>query len=117
LPISPTESEAAYVLDGLFDHDRSFHAFEMADAYPALKEHIGAPVNAGLILECWDEIMHLAASISTRVVAPSAVLKQLAATANPSHFAKPLCQGAARAWPLKAPFGRVKPRKTPSSVD
>ena len=129
LPISPTESEAAYVLDGLFDHDsslaidehytdtggasdhvfalflligkrfaprlrnlkdRSFHAFEKADAYPALKEHIGTPVNAALILECWDEILHLAASISTRVVAPSAVLKQLAATANPSRLAKAL---------------------------
>jgi TnpA family transposase len=30
--------------------DRSLHAFEKADAYPALKEHIGAPINAALIL-------------------------------------------------------------------
>jgi TnpA family transposase len=129
LPISPTESEAPYVLDGLFDHDgslaidehytdtggasdhvfalfmligkrfaprlrnlkdRSLHAFEKADAYPALKEHIGAPINAALILECWDELLHLGASIATRTVAPSAALKRLAATANPSRLAKAL---------------------------
>lgn len=93
LPISPTESEAAYVLDGLFDQDtildiqehftdtggasdhvfglfdligkrfaprlrnlkeRKFHTFEKGDAYPALSNHIGAPLNATLILDHWD---------------------------------------------------------------
>jgi hypothetical protein len=87
LPISPTESEAAYVLDGLFDQDtildiqehftdtggasdhvfglfaligkrfaprlrnlkdRKFHTFERGDAYPALSNHIGAPINSAL---------------------------------------------------------------------
>ncbi len=98
LPISPTESEAAYVLDGLFDQDtvldiqehftdtggasdhifglfaligkrfsprlrnlkdRKFHTFEKSDAYPALSNHIGAPINADLILDHWDDLLHL----------------------------------------------------------
>jgi hypothetical protein len=115
LPISPTESEAVYVLDGLFDHDtileieelftdtggasdhvfalfcligrrfaprlrnikdRKFHTFEKADAYPTLANHIGAPINTALIMEHWDELLRLAASITTRTVAPSAILKR-----------------------------------------
>ena len=129
LPISPTESEAAYVLDSLFDHDtileieehftdtggasdhvfalfamigkrfaprlrnlkdRKFHTFEKAGTYPALAGHIGAPINAPLILENWDDLLRLAASISTRAVAPSAILKKLAASPNPSQLAKAL---------------------------
>lgn len=108
LPISPTESEAAYVLDGLFDQDtildiqehftdtggasdhvfglfalvgkrfaprlrnlkdRKFHTFDKADAYPALTNQIGAPINASLIFDNWDDLLHLAASITTRTVA------------------------------------------------
>ncbi len=127
LPISPTESEAAYVLDGLFDHDsildieelftdtggasdhvfalfaligrrfaprlrnlkdRKFHTFEKADTYPSLKEHIGAPIN--LIMEHWDDMLRLAASIKTKGVAPSTLLKKLAASPNPSQLAKAL---------------------------
>ena len=129
LPISPTESEAPYVLDGLFDHettldirehftdtggssdhvfalfaligkrfaprlrnlkDRKFHTFEKADTYPALKEHIGAPINSDLILQYWDDLLHLAASIKTKTVAPSTILKKLAASPNPSQLAKAL---------------------------
>lgn len=129
LPISPTESEAAYVLDGLFDHDtileieehftdtggasdhvfalftliekrfaprlrnlkdRKFHTFEKADSYPALANHIGAPINTALILEHWDDLLHLAASITTRSVAPSMILKKLAASSKPSQLAKAL---------------------------
>jgi len=109
LPISPTESEAAYVLDGLFDQDtildiqehftdtggasdhvfglfalvgkrfaprlrnlkdRKFHTFDKADAYPALTNQIGAPINTSLIFDNWDDLLHLAASITTRTVAP-----------------------------------------------
>ncbi|WQP06817.1 Tn3 family transposase [Sinorhizobium meliloti] len=129
LPISPTESEAVYVLDGLFDHDtileieelftdtggasdhvfalfaligkrfaprlrnikdRKFHAFEKADAYPALASHIGAPINTALILEHWDDLLHLAASITTRTVAPSTILKRLSASSKSSDLAKAL---------------------------
>ncbi|MFJ1311881.1 Tn3 family transposase [Agrobacterium sp. P15N1-A] len=129
LPISPTESEAVYVLDGLFDHDtileieehftdtggasdhvfalfsligkrfaprlrnikdRKFHTFEKADAYPALTQHIGAPINTGIILEHWDDLLHLAASITTRTVAPSTILKKFSASSKSSDLAKAL---------------------------
>ncbi|TCQ70422.1 TnpA family transposase [Ochrobactrum sp. BH3] len=129
LPISPTESEAVYVLDGLFDHDtvleieehftdtggasdhvfaifaligkrfaprlrnikdRKFHTFEKADAYPALESHIGAPINSALILEHWDDLLRLAASITTRTVAPSTILKRFSASPKSSELAKAL---------------------------
>ncbi|MVA37960.1 Tn3 family transposase, partial [Agrobacterium vitis] len=129
LPISPTESEAAYVLDGLFDQDtvldihehftdtggasdhifelfaligkrfsprlrnlkdRKFHTLEKSGAYPALSNHIGAPINTSLILDHWDDLLHLAASITTRSVVPSAILKKLSASPKQSHLAKAL---------------------------
>lgn len=129
LPISPTESEAAYVLDGLFDQDtvldihehftdaggasdhifglfaligkrfsprlrnlkdRKFHTFEKSDAYPALSNHIGAPINTTLILDHWDDLLHLAASITTRSVVPSTILKKLSASPKQSHLARAL---------------------------
>jgi TnpA family transposase len=129
LPISPTESEAVYVLDGLFDHDtileieehftdtggasdhvfalfaligkrfaprlrnikdRKFHAFEKTDAYSALENHIGAPINTALILEHWDDLLRLAASITTRTVAPSTILKRFSASSKSSDLTKAL---------------------------
>ena len=129
LPISPTESEAAYVLDGLFDHDtildieehftdtggasdhvfalfaligkrfaprlrnlkdRKLHPLEKADTYPALAGHIGTPINTALILEYWDDLLRLAASIRSRTVAPSTIIKKLAASPNPSQLARAL---------------------------
>ena len=129
LPISPTESEAAYVLDGLFDQDtildiqehftdtggasdhvfglfaligkrfaprlrnlkdRKFHTFEKSDAYPALSNHIGAPINATLILDHWNDLLHLAVSITTRSVVPSTILKKLSASPKESQLARAL---------------------------
>ena len=128
LPISPTESEAVYVLDGLFDHDtileieelftdtggasdhvfalfcligkrfaprlrnikdRKFHTFEKFDAYPSLANHIGAPINTALIMEHWDELLRLAASIMSRAVAPSTILKWCSSSKS-SDLAKAL---------------------------
>lgn len=133
LPISPTESEAAFVLDGLFDHDtilhieehftdtggasdhvfalfaligkrfaprlrnlkdRKFHTFEKADIYPALANHIGLQINTALIMEYWDDLLRLAASIRTRAVAPSTILKwQLPRTQ--ASWRKPCANSAA----------------------
>ena len=129
LPISPTENEAAYVLDGLFDQDtildiqehftdtggasdhvfglfaligkrfaprlrnrkdRKFHTFEKGDAYSALSNHIGAPIDATLILDHWDDLLHLAASITTRAVVPSTILKKLSVSSKGSQLAKAL---------------------------
>ncbi|SEE77698.1 Transposase and inactivated derivatives, TnpA family [Rhizobiales bacterium GAS191] len=118
LPMGATESEAAYVLDGLYGHesrleieehyvdtggandhvfgsfavlgkrfaprlrdlkDWRLHAFEDVGAYPLLKRHIGDRVDAAAIREAWDEILRIGLSIETRAVAPSTVLKKLAA--------------------------------------
>lgn len=70
--------------------DRKFHTFEKADAYPALADHVGMPINAALIMDHWDELLHLAASITTRTVAPSAILKRLSASSKSSDLAKAL---------------------------
>jgi TnpA family transposase len=127
LPISPTESEAAYVLDGLFDHetileidehftdtggasdhvfalfaligkrfaprlrnikDRKFHAFEKGDVYPGIENHLGAPINTALILDHWDDLLRLAASVTARLVAPSMILKRFSASSKSSNLAK-----------------------------
>ncbi|KUM26307.1 hypothetical protein AU467_22440 [Mesorhizobium loti] len=70
--------------------DRKFHTFERGDAYPALSNHIGAPINTTLILDHWDDLLHLAASITTRAVVPSTILKKLSATPKESQLAKAL---------------------------
>lgn len=41
-------------------------------------------------MEYWDDLLHLAASIQTRTVAPSTMLKRLAASRNPSQLARAL---------------------------
>ncbi len=63
---------------------------ERPETYPALQQHIGVPINTSLIMEYWDDLLHLAASIQTRAVAPSAILKRLAASRNPSQLARAL---------------------------
>ena len=47
---------------------------EKGDVYPALMNHIGAPINIALILDHWDDLLHLAASITTHAVVPSTIL-------------------------------------------
>lgn len=59
-------------------------------AYPALTSHIGAPINTTLILDNWDDLLHLAASITTCTVVPSTVLKKLSASPKESQLAKAL---------------------------
>ncbi|EHK53324.1 transposase Tn3 family protein [Mesorhizobium alhagi CCNWXJ12-2] len=69
---------------------RKFPTFEQGDAYPALTNHIGAPINTTLILDHWDDLLHLAASITTRSVVPSTILKKLSASPKESQLAKAL---------------------------
>lgn len=68
--------------------DRKFHTFD--DAYPALSGHIGAPINTTLILDHWDDLLHLAVSITTRSVMPSTILKKLSASPKESQLARAL---------------------------
>lgn len=70
--------------------DRKFHIFGKADAYPGLANHIGVPINTALILEHWDDVLRLAASITTRTVSPSTILKRLSASSKSSDLAKAL---------------------------
>ncbi len=68
----------------------SIEGRSMLDAYPALSNHIGAPINTTLILDHWDDLLHLAASITTRAVVPSTILKKLSASPKESQLAKAL---------------------------
>lgn len=70
--------------------DRKFHTFEKGNAYPALSNHIEAPINTTLILDHWDDLLHLAASITTPSVVPSTILKKLAASPKQGHLARAL---------------------------
>ncbi|MGQ8633764.1 Tn3 family transposase [Agrobacterium sp. DKPNP3] len=70
--------------------DRKFHTFEKGDAYPVLSNHIGAPINTTLLLDHWDDLLQLAASITTRSVVPSTILKKLSASPKQSHLARAL---------------------------
>lgn len=72
--------------------NREFHTFEIPDAYPALRDHIGTVINIDLILEYWGELLPFIASIGTKTVAPSTILKKLAASPNPSQLSKTLCE-------------------------
>ena len=69
--------------------DRKFHTFEKGDAYPAVEPH-RAPINTTLILDHWDDLLHLAASITTRAVVLSTILKKLSASPKESQLAKAL---------------------------
>lgn len=48
------------------------------------------PINTALILEHWDDLLHLAASITTRIVPPSTILKRLSASSKSSNMTKAL---------------------------
>ena len=43
----------------------------------------GAPIDTALILDHWNDLLHLATSISTRFVVPSTILKKLSASPRP----------------------------------
>jgi TnpA family transposase len=43
-----------------------------------------------LILDHWDDLLHLAASITTRAIVPSTILKKLSASPKESPLAKAL---------------------------
>jgi len=69
---------------------RKLHTLEKHDAYPALQEHIGVPIKTSLIMEYWDDLLYLVASIQTRTVASSTILNRLAASRNSSQLARSL---------------------------
>jgi len=48
------------------------------------------PIDANLILDHWDDLLHFAASITTRSVVPSTVLKKLSVTPKQGNLARAL---------------------------
>jgi TnpA family transposase/transposase/cell division inhibitor SulA len=118
LPIGVTESEAPYVLDGIYGHggrldiaehyvdtggasdhvfglfavlgrrlvprlrdlkDWCLYTFAGQEADAILRQHVGGRIDEPAIREAWDEILRIGLSIEDRAVAPSVVLKKLAA--------------------------------------
>jgi TnpA family transposase len=70
--------------------DWRLHAFEDADAYPTLKHHIGDRIDAAAIREGWDEALRVGVSVEDRIVAPSTVLKKLAALPKTNMLSRAL---------------------------
>src|SRR5208282_4639073 len=65
-------------------------AFEDADSYPTLKHHIGDRIDTAAIREGWDEALRVGVSIEDRIVAPSTVLKKLAALPKTNMISRAL---------------------------
>jgi TnpA family transposase len=60
--------------------DWRLHSFEGTDAYPAIKHHIaGDCIDPAAIRAGWDEALRAGVSIVDRLVAPSTLLRKLAA--------------------------------------
>ncbi len=70
--------------------DRRLYVIGARAAYKALDPLIGGTIDLRVIAENWDEILRLAASIKVGTVAPSAILRRLAAYPRQNALAKAL---------------------------
>jgi TnpA family transposase len=59
--------------------DRKLYAIEKPDTYPVLKPLIGEAVDTAAIIRGWGELQRVRASIEAGAVAPSTILRKLAA--------------------------------------
>lgn len=59
--------------------ERRLASIARSGDYPGLKAIMGKPIQTDVIRGCWDEVIHLAASLKAGAVAPSLVLKKLSA--------------------------------------
>lgn len=48
------------------------------------------PINTALVMDHWDDLLRLGASVTSRTVAPSSILKQLSASSKSGELAKAL---------------------------
>ncbi|MGI4795848.1 MAG: Tn3 family transposase, partial [Janthinobacterium lividum] len=64
--------------------DRKLYAIEKPDTYPVLKPLIGDAVDTAALVRGWTELLRVRASIKVGAVAPSTILRKLAA-AGPSN--------------------------------
>ena len=70
--------------------DRRLYIVGARTAYKALDPLIGGTIDFRIIAENWDELLRLAASIKAGTVAPSAILRRLAAYPRQNALAKSL---------------------------
>ena len=63
---------------------RKFYAIEKPDTYPVLKPLIGDAVDTAALVRGWTELLRVRASIDVGAVAPSTILRKLAA-AGPNN--------------------------------
>jgi TnpA family transposase len=70
--------------------DRRLYVLDSRAAYAALTPMIGGAIDFRLIGENWDETLRLAASIKAGTVAPSALMRRLAAYPKQNALAKTL---------------------------
>ena len=70
--------------------DRRLYVVGARTAYKALDPLIGGTIDMRIIAENWDELLRLAASIKAGTVAPSAILRRLAAYPRQNALAKSL---------------------------
>jgi len=70
--------------------DRRLYVVGARTAYQALDPLIGGTIDSRVIAENWDELLRLAASIKAGTVAPSAILRRLAAYPRQNALAKSL---------------------------
>ncbi|SDG57985.1 Tn3 family transposase [Thalassobaculum litoreum] len=59
--------------------ERKLASVGSVSRYPGLKDLLGKPIRTDAIVECWDDVIRTAASLEARTVAPSVLLKKLAA--------------------------------------
>ncbi len=70
--------------------DRRLYTLGVRGAYKALNPLIGGAIDLRIIADNWEEILRLAASIKAGTVAPSAILRRLAAYPRQNELARAL---------------------------
>src|SRR3954467_11244132 len=70
--------------------ERKVYAVEKPDTYPLLKPLIGDAVDTAALVRGWAELMRVKASIEAGVVAPSAILRKLAAAGSNNALSRAL---------------------------
>jgi TnpA family transposase len=70
--------------------DRRLYVLGARGAYKALNPLIGGAIDLRIIADNWEEILRLAASIKAGTVAPSAILRRLAAYPRQNELARAL---------------------------
>ncbi|WP_239003302.1 Tn3 family transposase [Rhodovastum atsumiense] len=70
--------------------ERKLYAIEKPNRYPPLEPLIGDPIDTAAIIRGWSELVRVKASIEAGVVAPSVILRRLAAAGAGNTLARAL---------------------------